>query len=491
MIGDWSDTSNITVQRRIIGTVSFASLIGALDMSIVNISVPAIVRDWQIPIGLGSLVIISYLLTLTVLILIMGKLADRYGFRNIFLSGFLIFGIGSALCGFAPDIYILIGSRMIQATGAAMLSAVSPAIITRYLPDSARGKSLGYLIACSAVGYALGPGIGGMLAEYFSWRWIFYINLPIVIGGLVLGYYIIPKDSRHGALKKFDFLNASLFAVFLGGILASFAFYQVPGTPDSVLLALFLTGIAAGILFLIRDRKTHDPLFFTPLIKNSNFILGLITCFIITALFSGVTYLMPLYLVNSRHLDHFLAGLIMTVPALISMFMAPASGSLADRYGSPVISAVSIGLAALGFLLICTFNPMTAIAVIIAAMIITRVSTAAFFGPNGRLIMGNCTEDTIGIGSGMMMAVRHAGLVCGIALFQSVFAIRMYFEGIPRDGTPLVPRLTPALSVLGYQAVYLTAFVLCVLVVILCLISRDGPHPQSTSEEFEDTNPLM
>jgi MFS family permease len=170
------------------------------------------------------------------------------------------------------------------------------------------------------------------------------------------------------------------------------------------------------------------------------------------------------------------------------MVAAPVSGSLADRYGSPKVSAVSIGLAALGFLIIFTFNPLTAIAVIIAAMIITRVSTAAFFGPNGRLIMGYCTPDTVGTGSGMMMTVRHAGLVFGIALFQSVFAIRMYLEGIPRDGTPLVPRLTPALSVLGYQAVYLTAFVLCIIVILFCLLTRDGPE---ITEEIDEIGPVL
>lgn len=261
MTVNFSDTSDKTVQRLIIGTVSFASLIGALDMSIVNISVPAIIKDWQIPIGLGSLVIISYLLTLTVLILIMGKLADRYGFRKLFLSGFCIFGFGSILCGAAPDVYFLIGSRMIQAVGAAMLSAVSSAIITRYLPDSARGKSRGYLIACAAVGFALGPGIGGMLSQYFSWRWIFYINLPIVISDIILGYYLIPRDSPRAIKKPFDLIGALLFALSLGGMLAAFSFFQVPGTPDSLLIALFTGGVISGILFFPGLKESRSPVF--------------------------------------------------------------------------------------------------------------------------------------------------------------------------------------------------------------------------------------
>jgi EmrB/QacA subfamily drug resistance transporter len=489
VIVDLSDTSNISVQRLIIGTVSLASLMSAIDMSAVNISIPAIVKDWQIPIGQGSLVLISYLLTLTVLILVMGKLADRYGFRRLFLLGFTIFGIGSILCALSPCIPILVFSRIVQAAGASMLTAVSPAIITRYLPPETRGKSLGYLIAVTAVGYALGPGLGGLLTAYPGWRWIFILNVPVVLVGLVLGYHLIPRDPPAGAPARIDLPGACLFIAFLGCILASLSFLQVAGTPDSVLLGLFLAGTASGIWLCIRDRKSPDPLIFTPLLKDRNILLGLVTCFIVSALFSGVTYLMPLYLVNSRHLDQFFAGMIMTIPALISMVAAPISGNLADRHGSPRVSAIAIAFSGLGFILMFMFNPTTAVAVIVLTLVITRVSTASFFGPNGLLIMGHCPEGTVGTGSGLMMTVRYTGLVCGIALFQNVFAIREYLLGVARDGTPLVPRLTPAMSVLGYQAVYMVAFTLCMIVVVLSLITRDAPGSGDGNET--DSGPLI
>jgi EmrB/QacA subfamily drug resistance transporter len=473
VIHDLSDTRDINVQRLIIGTVSLASLIGAIDMSIVNISIPTIIRDFDVSIGLGSLVIISFLLTVTTLILIMGRLADRYGFRNIFLYGFLIFGLGSALCGLAPCIYLLIVARIVQAVGAAMLASVGPAIITRHLPESALGKSLGYLIAFAALGYALGPGLGGIITSSLSWRWIFYLNLPIVAVGIFLGYYVIPRDSHDNPKRPIDVTGAVLFMVALCGILAAFSFYQVPGTPDTILLLLLGTGICSAVIFLARERKNPNPLILTKLASNRNFCLGIVTCFIITALFSGVTYLMPLYLVNSHHIDQFTAGLIMMIPALFSLVAAPVSGSLSDKYGGPLVSGASVGITALGFLVIFTFNPTTGLVLIVCGILVARVSTAAFFGPNGRVIMGNCPPESMGTGAGMMMMVRHAGLVFGIALFQSTFAIRMYMEGIARDGTPLVPRLTPAQSVLGYQAVYIVAFCLCILVVILSLITKD------------------
>ena len=468
------DPENKTVQRIIMGTVSFASFLGALDMSIVNISVPTIVKAWHIPVGLGSMIILSYLLTLTCLIMIMGKLADRYGFRNLFISGFFVFGIGSFLCGCAPEIYSLLAARVVQAVGAAMLSAVAPAIIVRDLPESIRGRSLGYLISFSALGFAIGPGLGGLMSEYFSWRWIFLINLPIIVAGILLARYYLPQDTMVRKQKSTDLTSPATFVIFLAGILAAFSLFQVPGTPDSVLLLLFAIGVGAGLIFFYREQKSLDPLINPILLKNRNFSRGIIACFIVAALFSGVTYFMPLYLVNSRHLDSFLAGMIMMIPALISIIAAPVSGSLSDIYGSPIISALAIGLSTVGFLIIFTFSPVTTVFLILIGIIITRVSTAAFFGPNGSLIMGHCPPDALGNGAGIMMTIRYAGLVFGIALFQCIFALRMYAEGIPRDGTPLVPRLTPALSVLGYQAVYLGAFCLSLIVIVLVCYTKDA-----------------
>ncbi|MDP3564669.1 MAG: MFS transporter, partial [Methanoregula sp.] len=163
-----ADPHSLTGRRLILASVSLASLLGALDMSIVNIANPAIIKSFQVSVGMGSLVILTYMLTISALIMIMGKLGDHLGFRPLLIGGLVIFGMGSFLCGMAPDIYFLIGSRILQAVGAAMFSAIGPAIITTFLPVSERGKSLGYLISLSAVGFALGPGLGGFITQYAS-----------------------------------------------------------------------------------------------------------------------------------------------------------------------------------------------------------------------------------------------------------------------------------------------------------------------------------
>lgn len=472
-----ADPRTVTGQRLILASVCLASLLGALDMSIVNIANPTIIQSFHVSVGMGSLVILAYMLTISTLILVMGKLGDRYGFRPLFITGLVVFGIGSFLCGIAPDICFLIGSRILQATGAAMFSAIGPAIITGFLPASTRGRSLGYLIALSAVGFALGPGIGGFITQYASWQWIFFLNLPVVGIALVLGWHALPRQQLPEQ-KPLRFSGMAVFILAMLCILLAFSLFQVPGTPDLTLLSLFVAGVLLGLCFWQLEKRSPAPLISPALLQDPDFRSGLAACFIVTVLFSGVTYLMPLYLLNSHHLDSFTAGIVMTVPALLSIIVAPLAGNLADRYGTKKISMLAVTLTAAGFLLFVTYNPTTILLVIIIGMLVTRVSTAAFFGPNGKLIMNHCPEGTVGNGSGVMMMIRYTGFVFGIVVFQSVFALRMYAAGIPRDGTPLVPRLTPELSGIGYQAVYLASFLLCL--VALYILWRTKETPEST-----------
>ncbi len=471
-----ADPRTVTGQRLILASVCLASLLGALDMSIVNIANPTIIKSFQVSVGMGSLVILAYMLTTSALILFMGKLGDRYGFHPLFITGLVVFGIGSFLCGIAPDIYFLIGSRILQATGAAMFSAIGPAIITGFLPESTRGKSLGYLIALSAIGFALGPGVGGFITQYASWQWIFFLNLPVVGIALLLSWHALPWQELPAVQKPLQFSGVAAFILATLCILLAFSLFQVPGTPDLMLISLFVAGVLLGLIFWQLEKRNPDPLISPALIKDPDFRSGLAASFIVTLLFSGVTYLMPLYLLNSHHLDTFTSGMIMTVPALLSFIVAPLAGNLADRYGTRRISMIAVAVAAAGFLVFVTYNPTTILVVIIIGMLVTRVSTSAFFGPNGKLIMNHCPEGAVGNGSGVMMMIRYVGFVFGIVVFQSVFAFRMYAAGIPRDGTPLVPRLTPELSRLGYQAVYLTSFLLCLVVIYILWKTREVPE---------------
>gem|GEM_PF-4951710 len=157
--------------------------------------------------------------------------------------------------------------------------------------------------------------------------------------------------------ERSNFTGSLTFIACLLQLLSGFSLLQIPGTPDSIILLLFAAGIVAGIIFILLERATPDPLFSQDLLQNRNFLYGILASLIVTMLFSGVTYMMPLYLVNSRHLDHATAGLIMTMPALLLILVAPLAGSPADRHGSIGISAIATGLAAAGFLVFFYLQP--------------------------------------------------------------------------------------------------------------------------------------
>ncbi|MDD1723502.1 MAG: MFS transporter [Methanospirillum sp.] len=458
---------------RIVFITAIAAFITAFDISAMNIVLPVLSNSMNISTGDASLSITVYFLVLSGLILSLGRISDFVGFKKIFLYGFGIFAIGSILCGFSFSIHSLIVFRIIQAVGGAMFTAVGPAIITTSISKNRRGESLGIQVSMSALGFAMGPGMGGLCSDYLGWRWIFLFNVPIALFGIYYGSRYLPGNVLKPDLPHLDVVGMSASFLGITSILLGFSLYQVPGTPDAVLLFCFLVGLISLLVFGISEKRARIPLISPGIFRNRNFSLGVLSCFIVMALFSGVTYLLPYYLIGFHKLDPTLSGMIMTAPAVMSIIIAPISGWLSDMKGSRVVSAGCMLITIIAFFLFSTFNDSTSVLVIVLYVIIMRFSTTAFYGPNGRLIMSSCPQGAEGNASGIMMMVRYTGMCAGIALFQTIFAVRMYIEGVPRDGTPLVGRITHAMSLMGYQAVFLVAMLFAVLTLILVLQTRN------------------
>ena len=167
---------------------------GTLDSTIVNISLPTIADYYGTSITLVSWIPIAYLLALASALIAFGRFADIHGYRKVYISGFIVFTIASLLCAISPYIQILIGCRIIQGLGAAMLQAIGGAMIAIYLPGRIRGWALGMLSTFAAIGVAVGPVLGGYLTEYLSWHWIFLVNIPVGICAILLGRMVIPND---------------------------------------------------------------------------------------------------------------------------------------------------------------------------------------------------------------------------------------------------------------------------------------------------------
>ncbi|HET9529597.1 MAG TPA: MFS transporter, partial [Blastocatellia bacterium] len=197
-------------------TVALGTFAAYSDASMVNIALPSIGRHFQVDISVVEAIITFYLLMLTGLVIIFGRLADIYGRKRLYILGFVIFILASALCGIAPSFWLLVSLRSLQGVGAAMLLANGSAIVTASFPKTERGKALGMLGSVIATSVIAGPVVSGLLSEYLGWRAVFYVNVPVVITGLMVGLRVLPSDTSESDRERFDIKGAIAFLAFLG-----------------------------------------------------------------------------------------------------------------------------------------------------------------------------------------------------------------------------------------------------------------------------------
>ena len=324
-------TSNKWVTFLIVAMGVFMS---TLDASIVNISLPTIARYFGVALG-GPIewVIIAYLVVIAAVLLTIGRLSDVVGRKPIWAAGLVVFTVGSALCGAAPSLPLLIAFRVAQGLGAALLFAVSPAIVTGAFPPNERGRALGANAVVVALGTSAGPTIGGVLTEHFTWRWIFYVNVPIGIVGVLIGLRFLPESPLQ-ARSRFDLRGFLLLAVGLGLLLYGLSNLAYDGW-SSVLTVSGPTIIAIVLLvaFGVVSWVTPNPLLDLRVFKNRNFWAGNIIIWLSTVgLFGGAFYL-PQYLQGLRGLDPFHSGLQLLPQGIAAIVATVFAGVLYNRVG--------------------------------------------------------------------------------------------------------------------------------------------------------------
>ena len=236
----------------------------SLDGTIVNIALPTISESFNISSSTVSWVSTIYLLVMAGCVLIFGKISDIIGFKKIFLSGFVVFTLGSFLSGFLPEalnsFYMLVGSRVIQAVGGAMIASIGPAMIAAFIPMSFKGKAMGIIMTIAALGMALGPTLGGFLTQYMSWHWIFFINIPVGIIAFMLGAKVIPATPSRGDLSGFDKGGAALIFVGLAALLFAVSEANALGwTSLPIAGSIVIATISLGY-FIIHELRSPDPI---------------------------------------------------------------------------------------------------------------------------------------------------------------------------------------------------------------------------------------
>lgn len=417
----------------VLSTVACGTFMATLDSSIVNIALPTLTKALHTDLRSIKWVIVVYLLTITCTLLPFGRLSDLYGRKKIFQWGFIVFTVGSLLCGFATNLQHLIFSRILQGLGASMLMANGPAIITQTFQYGSRGKALGILSMVVSTGLVSGPSIGGFLIAGLGWRSIFLVNIPIgLIGFLFAGRHldVMERRKRHG---PFDWGGAFLQML----VLLLFILFVDPPTftiADSKPILLprwFLGGglMATSWIFYMIQRQVPEPILDLSLFKIRTFWAANLANFLNFVSYSSLLVLMPFYLEEVLGLDPEHAGFLMSAIPLTVFVIAPISGHLSDRMGTRYLCALGAFVSAFALLLMgglvgtgLTENS-TQIRVIIALLAV-GLSSGLFQSPNNVALMSSIQQDKLGVASAIMATIRNLGLVTGTGIAAKVFSWR-------------------------------------------------------------------
>lgn len=426
--------------------IALGTFIGTLATNIVNIALPAISRYFGVDTGFVSWVSLSYLLFLCSTIVVFGRLADIKGFKKIFMTGFAVFAFASMFCGLSNDIYTLIASRALQAIGAAMFIAVGPAMISAILPADIRGRSMGYLSIAAAAGIALGPGIGGYLTTYFSWRSIFFVNIPVCIFAVLLGQRIVPDSSGSRPGEKVDLKGATLLMATLAGATFAMNMGRSLGMKSPLILISILIFLICGCALFFWERRILEPLVDLDLLRRKCFLYANVASMMSMLVFAGAMFILPFYLQVLRGYSADVAGLILMAPPLVMMLIASSTGSFADRHGTREICAAASVLAALSFALLSTIGRSTPLPFVILYMVLMGMSITMFVAPNMSFIIGKCPEQRKGIGSSLTMGIRYLGSMIGVASFSAVYSAYLpeASHGVSNLGVTASAEIVPA-----------------------------------------------
>lgn len=432
-----------------LAAVGSGVLLSTIDGSIVNIALGALVAAFNSNLNVVEWVMLAYLLTISCLLLLMGRLGDMFGKRRVYLAGLGIFTLASALCALAPTIGALIGFRVLQAVGAAMIQAVGPALLVTAFPARERGTALGAIGSFVAAGILIGPALGGVLLRYVGWEAIFFVNVPVGMAGMWLTLRSIAADRAPVRGQVFDVAGALLLMLALLSLLLALTEGPIWGWNDPRIAALFALSGAAGAAFLVWEWRFPQPMIRPGMFRAPAFSLNLLASFL---LFLGLSFnllLTPLLLQFVLNLDLQTTGLaLMGLPLALSL-VAPISGRLSDRIGPRVLTLAGLLIAAASLIAMSFVGVGTPLTYLIGCLLALGVGVGLFQSPNNSTVLGNAPPEALGVASSLLAIMRNLGQTAGVAIAGAVWASRVFaLHGGPISPITAAP---PAILAAGFD----------------------------------------
>ncbi len=429
-----------------LGAVAFGLFMIMLDNTIVNVALPSIQKDLGIGVSELEWIVTGYALTFAVLMLTGGKLADLYGRRLIFIVGLAVFTASSLACGLATSAGWLIGARVVQGAGSALMNPATLSIIVATFPPRQRGMAIGVWAGVSALALAIGPLLGGVITQQINWSWIFFINVPIGIVGIVVARLVIEESRDTSLEQRLDLPGLVTSAVGLFALTYALIEANSYGWSSVRILALFALAAVSLVGFVLLELRQRLPMLDVSLFRNPTFAGANAVMLLVALAMFGVFFFISLFVQNVLGYSATQAGAAFLPMTLLIVIGAPIAGRLSDGGGTRWLMGAGMTLVAGSLVLFARLDEQSTFWSILPAMIIGGLGMALSMSPTTAAAMGSVATDKAGVGSAVLNSMRQVGGSMGIAVMGAIVASYAGgSRGTPRAATAFVAGLHHAL----------------------------------------------
>jgi EmrB/QacA subfamily drug resistance transporter len=471
-----------------LSVTTVGALLASIQGSALLIALPNIMAELHASFFTIMWVLMGYLLILTVLTPIVGRLADMWGRKRLYNAGFVMFTIGSLVSGLAQPQFHgndLILGRVIQGVGAALMVTNSTAIVTDAFRKGQVGLGLGINQIAGAAGFLIGPIVGGLLTE-LSWRWVFLFNVPLSVFGVLWGIWRLREPVKLAAHQHIDWAGGITLALGLTGFLLALTMFAFPMLPQPVIMAILVVGIVCLLLFAFIEPRVKEPVVQLRLFKDRLFTLANLSGLLNGVARGAVLFLLIFFLQGPYGKDPLTAGLMLTPFGLAFMLIGPLSGRLSDKVGSKLLAPIGLGVSALGLLGLVLIQANTPYWLLSVFMALMGGGSGFFSSPNTNAIMSSVQPQIRGAAAGILNMLNNTGQMLSIAIVfplalsqvpQNVMMqVFIYGGGMGQNPTAL------ALFMSGLHLAFLVSCILSVIAMIVAVL-RPSHKPLADQQE--------